>query len=74
MLYFRHMAKTVEESLLGDHSDQWMDSDCPEAKRIKVSYTTALQFRTPHFSTHNIKTIVCLLVKVRHFLININIG
>ncbi len=39
----RHMPKTVEESLLGDHSDQWMDSDCPEAKRIKVSYTTSLQ-------------------------------
>lgn len=34
------MAKTVEESLLGDHSDQWMDSDCPEAKRIKVSSTS----------------------------------
>lgn len=60
MLYFRHMAKTVEESLLGDHSDQWMDSDCPEAKRIKVSFTTALQFRTPHFSTDNTKTIFCL--------------
>lgn len=36
----RHMAKTVEESLLGDHSDQWMDSDCPEAKRMKVSHAT----------------------------------
>lgn len=33
------MPKTVEESLLGDHSDQWMDSDCPEPKRLKVSYT-----------------------------------
>lgn len=39
----RHMPKTVEESLLGDHSDQWMDSDCPEAKRLKVSYTAFLQ-------------------------------
>lgn len=34
---FRHMPKTVEESLLGDHSDQWLDTDCPEAKRLKVS-------------------------------------
>lgn len=34
---YRHMPKTVEESLLGDHSDQWMDLDCPEAKRLKVS-------------------------------------
>lgn len=33
------MPKTVEDSLLGDHSDQWIDSDCPEAKRLKVSYT-----------------------------------
>lgn len=54
------MAKTVEESLLGDHSDQWMDSDCPEAKRIKVSFTTALQFTTPHFSADINKTIFCL--------------
>lgn len=30
------MPKTVEESLLGDHSDQWIDTDCPEAKRLKV--------------------------------------
>ena len=37
----RNMPKTVEESLLGDHSDQWMDSDCPEPKRIKVSATTS---------------------------------
>lgn len=35
-LGLKHIPKTVEESLLGDHSDQWMDSDCPEAKRIKV--------------------------------------
>lgn len=33
------MPKTVEESLLGDHSDQWMESDCPEPKRLKVSLT-----------------------------------
>lgn len=31
------MPKPVEESLLGDHSDHWMDSDCPEPKRLKVS-------------------------------------
>ena len=30
------MPKTAEESLLGDHSDQWIDADCPEAKRLKV--------------------------------------
>lgn len=30
------MPKTVEESLLADHSDQWIDTDCPEAKRLKV--------------------------------------
>ena len=34
--FHRHMPKTVEESLLGDHSDQWIDTDCPEAKRLKV--------------------------------------
>jgi len=34
------MPKTVEESLLGDHSDQWMDPDCPEPKRLKVSNVT----------------------------------
>lgn len=31
------MPKTVEESLLGDHSDQWIDPDYPEAKRLKVN-------------------------------------
>lgn len=46
------MAKTVEESLLADHSDQWTDSDCPEAKRIKVSYTASLQLGTLHFSAY----------------------
>merc|ERR1719354_372584 len=35
-LGMKHMPKTVEESLLGDHSDQWIDTDCPEAKRLKV--------------------------------------
>uniref|UniRef100_A0A8C5BWX1 Notch receptor 3 n=1 Tax=Gadus morhua TaxID=8049 RepID=A0A8C5BWX1_GADMO len=34
-LGMKHMPKTVEESLLGDHSDQWMDADCPEIKRLK---------------------------------------
>lgn len=34
------MPKTVEESLLGDHSDQWIDTDCPEAKRLKVGTST----------------------------------
>lgn len=33
------MPKTVQESLLGDHSDQWLDPDCPEPKRLKVSLT-----------------------------------
>lgn len=41
------MAKTVEESLLGDHSDQWTDSDCPEAKRIKVK----LLYNLEHYIT-----------------------
>ncbi|KAK5856133.1 hypothetical protein PBY51_007751 [Eleginops maclovinus] len=41
-LGMKHMAKTVEESLLGDHSDQWMDSDCPEAKRLKVEEPSML--------------------------------
>lgn len=31
------MPKTVQESLLGDHSDQWLDPDCPEPKRLKVT-------------------------------------
>uniref|UniRef100_A0AAY4E4J3 Notch receptor 3 n=1 Tax=Denticeps clupeoides TaxID=299321 RepID=A0AAY4E4J3_9TELE len=35
-LGLKHMPKTVEESLLGDHSDQWIDADCPEAKRLKA--------------------------------------
>uniref|UniRef100_A0A8C9UBQ6 Notch receptor 3 n=1 Tax=Scleropages formosus TaxID=113540 RepID=A0A8C9UBQ6_SCLFO len=35
-LGMKHMPKAVEESLLGDHSDQWLDTDCPEAKRLKV--------------------------------------
>lgn len=37
------MPKTVEESLLGDHSEQWTDSDCPEAKRLKV-YTIKIGY------------------------------
>lgn len=41
-LGMKHMPKTVEESLLGDHSDQWMDSDCPEAKRLKVEEPSML--------------------------------
>lgn len=38
------MPKTVEESLLGDHSDQWIDTDCPEPKRLKVGFASVLQF------------------------------
>ncbi|MGH0159588.1 UNVERIFIED_CONTAM: hypothetical protein FKN15_067874 [Acipenser sinensis] len=30
------MPKTVEQSLLSDHTEQWLDTDCPEAKRLKV--------------------------------------
>lgn len=41
------MAKNAEESLLGDH-DQWIDRDCPEAKRLKVSYASYLQY--PYYS------------------------
>uniref|UniRef100_A0A673C0G3 Neurogenic locus notch homolog protein 2-like n=1 Tax=Sphaeramia orbicularis TaxID=375764 RepID=A0A673C0G3_9TELE len=41
-LGMKHMPKNVEESLLGDHSDQWMDSDCPEAKRLKVEEPSML--------------------------------
>ncbi|KAK5913900.1 hypothetical protein CgunFtcFv8_008384 [Champsocephalus gunnari] len=41
-LGMKHMAKTAEESLLGDHSDQWMDTDCPEAKRLKVEEPSML--------------------------------
>lgn len=41
-LGLKHIPKTVEESLLGDHSDQWMDSDCPEAKRLKVEEPSVL--------------------------------
>lgn len=40
-LGLKHIPKTVEESLLGDHSDQWMD-DCPEAKRLKVEEPSML--------------------------------
>lgn len=47
------MPKTVEESLLGDHSDQWIDTDCPEAKRIKVSHTDSLHLYTFKFETIN---------------------
>uniref|UniRef100_A0A671QZJ3 Neurogenic locus notch homolog protein 3-like n=1 Tax=Sinocyclocheilus anshuiensis TaxID=1608454 RepID=A0A671QZJ3_9TELE len=32
----------VEESLLADHSDQWIDTDCPEAKRLKVEEPSIL--------------------------------
>lgn len=49
------MPKTVEESLLGDHSDQWMDSDCPEAKRLKVSYTTSLHLYIVLINLHTHK-------------------
>lgn len=38
------MPKTVEESLLGDHSDQWIDADCPEPKRLKVSQILLVMF------------------------------
>ncbi|CAB1341843.1 unnamed protein product [Coregonus sp. 'balchen'] len=38
----KHMPKTVEESLLGDHSDSWIDTDCPEAKRLKVEEPSIL--------------------------------
>lgn len=38
----RYMPKTVEESLLGDHSDSWIDTDCPEAKRLKVEEPSIL--------------------------------
>ncbi|XP_035254880.1 neurogenic locus notch homolog protein 3-like, partial [Anguilla anguilla] len=41
-LGMKHMPKTVEESLLGDHSDQWLDTDCPEAKRLKVEEPSAM--------------------------------
>uniref|UniRef100_A0AAR2JIY6 Notch receptor 3 n=1 Tax=Pygocentrus nattereri TaxID=42514 RepID=A0AAR2JIY6_PYGNA len=41
-LGMKHMSKTVEESLLGDHSDQWIDTDCPEAKRLKVEEPSIL--------------------------------
>lgn len=41
-LGLKHIPKTVEESLLGDHSDQWMDTDCPEAKRLKVEEPSVL--------------------------------
>lgn len=40
-LGLKHIPKTVEDSLLGDHSDQWMD-DCPEAKRLKVEEPSML--------------------------------
>uniref|UniRef100_A0A8C2EQH2 Notch receptor 3 n=1 Tax=Cyprinus carpio TaxID=7962 RepID=A0A8C2EQH2_CYPCA len=30
------------ESLLADHSDQWIDTDCPEAKRLKVEEPSIL--------------------------------
>lgn len=56
------MPKTVEESLLGDHSDPWMDSDCPEAKRLKVCNTGSQQYQdllhhfklTPEFILPNV--------------------
>ncbi|MGH0171844.1 UNVERIFIED_CONTAM: hypothetical protein FKN15_061781 [Acipenser sinensis] len=32
----QNMPKTVEQSLLSDHTEQWLDTDCPEAKRLKV--------------------------------------
>lgn len=41
-LGMKHMPKTVEESLLGDHSDQWIDPDFPEAKRLKVEEPSIL--------------------------------
>lgn len=41
-LGMKHMPKPVEESLLGDHSDHWMDSDCPEPKRLKVEEPSML--------------------------------
>lgn len=41
-LGMKHMPKTVEESLLGDHSDQWIDTDCPEPKRLKVEEPSML--------------------------------
>uniref|UniRef100_A0A671QZ44 Neurogenic locus notch homolog protein 3-like n=1 Tax=Sinocyclocheilus anshuiensis TaxID=1608454 RepID=A0A671QZ44_9TELE len=41
-LGMKHMPKTVEESLLADHSDQWIDTDCPEAKRLKVEEPSIL--------------------------------
>ncbi|KAK1785538.1 hypothetical protein P4O66_018902 [Electrophorus voltai] len=41
-LGMKHMPKTVEESLLGDHSDQWIDTDCPEAKRLKMEEPSIL--------------------------------
>uniref|UniRef100_A0A673GGX8 Neurogenic locus notch homolog protein 2-like n=1 Tax=Sinocyclocheilus rhinocerous TaxID=307959 RepID=A0A673GGX8_9TELE len=41
-LGMKHMPKTVEESLLADHSDQWVDTDCPEAKRLKVEEPSIL--------------------------------
>uniref|UniRef100_A0A6Q2XNC4 Notch receptor 3 n=1 Tax=Esox lucius TaxID=8010 RepID=A0A6Q2XNC4_ESOLU len=41
-LGMKHMPKTVEESLLGDHSDSWIDADCPEAKRLKVEEPSIL--------------------------------
>jgi len=37
------MPKTVEESLLGDHSDQWLEADCPEIKRLKVGHVTVVR-------------------------------
>uniref|UniRef100_A0A8C1L6C0 Notch receptor 3 n=1 Tax=Cyprinus carpio TaxID=7962 RepID=A0A8C1L6C0_CYPCA len=41
-LGMKHMPKTVEESLLADHSDPWIDTDCPEAKRLKVEEPSIL--------------------------------
>uniref|UniRef100_A0A8C1WMA3 Notch receptor 3 n=1 Tax=Cyprinus carpio TaxID=7962 RepID=A0A8C1WMA3_CYPCA len=41
-LGMKHMPKTAEESLLADHSDQWIDTDCPEAKRLKVEEPSIL--------------------------------
>lgn len=54
------MPKTVEESLLGDHSDQWMDSDCPEAKRLKVSYTAYLKIYNNLINLFNVMKMIKL--------------